>query len=131
MTSRKALNDLSNMVGEYYNNTREHRVAVNTIKEALERKEQLEKENQELREENSLLRKENHNLNVEIEFEKNSSLEIIKDNLNIKNAIEILNEIFEFEIKQRDGKYYIDYCIVLSNELIEENAIALKEVLGE
>lgn len=79
----------------------------------------LEKENKELRGINFDLSINNSSLKNEIFY--------LKDNY--QNAINILNEIFEFEIKQRNGKYYIDYCIVLNNELSEENAIALKEVL--
>lgn len=124
---RKALNDLSNMVNEYYRRTREHGKAVNTIKQALERLEQLEKENQELKEE---IEKESKlsTRATKAYLEKNA------ENETLKNAIEIIlkYEIDLLKIKQFSYEGYVGYCNFV-NLLIptQQEFDLLKEVLGE
>ena len=68
--------------------------------------------------------------NLEIIF---TDSETIKRKEQLEKAIEILKEKFEFKIEQRKNSniWYLDYCIILDNEIDENTAILLKEVVED
>ena len=135
---RKALNDLSNMVNEYYRRTREHGKAVNTIKQALERLEQLEKENQELKAKadkydelcsHNVLESQSFGVDL-IEAILNQSKRVNNRNKKLTKAISILKEETELRIAVVQGQYLIQQGA--GNVYVsKEKGELLSEVLGE
>lgn len=51
----------------------------------------------------------------------------------LEKVIEILKDMFEFEVKQYSNEfYYMNYCVVLNAKIEnEEDAILLKEILND
>ena len=84
-----------------------------------------------LYEENQKLHKDYNLLDTTMESDDRIICELLKENEKLKKVLEILKNLFEFEIKQSKNSniWYINYCIVLNNEIPEEEAIILKEVL--
>ena len=84
-----------------------------------------------LYEENQKLKKDYNLLDTTMESDDRIICELLKENEKLKKVLEILKNLFEFEIKQSKNSniWYINYCIVLNNEIPEEEAIILKEVL--
>ena len=153
MTSIKALDKLNNFISreKHINSERNKTIneCVNIIQQDLERLGQLEKENQMLKYKDALaltveclgirvkqLEKENQDLLMALE-NKNNEIKFLKELIATnpyKKAIEILNKKFKFKIKQQkySNIWYLNYHILLDNEIINENeAIPLKEVIED